>query len=85
MKAGDSVRIFPTGQPDQSADATVIICDDLGLALAFDRMPPFKVQGLTYPSRHHDITIILIRTINNGVPGPWLDRRHQLTFTIEEL
>lgn len=83
MKAGDRVRIFPRGVPDQSADATVTISDDLGLALAFDRTPPFAKPGMTYPSRRYDVTIILVRSMLDGKPGPWTDRLTQTMFEIE--
>lgn len=66
MKRGDRVRVWPRSAPDQSVDATVLISDDLGLSLAFDKRPPFHKPGMTLASNTHDCTVILIRTMLDG-------------------
>lgn len=89
MKAGDVVRVYPHGAPEQAAEATVLLSTPTRRAviLAFADKPPFalnEARGLTI---HPESGIVMLaaRALLDGVPwGPWVETFGGGHYEIEE-
>lgn len=93
MKTGDKVRVYPHGDPEKAAEATIAILSSNGcsIAVGFMDKPPFAVGFDGDPlsmAVHPEFGIILFarREILNGAPGgPWIEIFGGGHYEIEEV
>ena len=76
MKAGDTVRVYPHGHPEMTAEAAVALIsnNERSIALTFADKPPFMwIEGYMI---HPELGIVMLagREELNGKPwGPWVE------------
>lgn len=73
MKAGEKVRVYPHGSPDQAADGKVILCseNERSIAVAFDHLPPFVFQKAPVVGVHAEHGVVLMAYRHEI--GPWIE------------
>jgi hypothetical protein len=90
MKLGDTVRIYPHGDPATVAQARVMIASKNGLSMVvdFEEPPPFYRPSMTGVFIHRitgRVTMLLSRQELNGAPwGPWVEMTGGGRYEIEE-
>jgi hypothetical protein len=90
MKAGDQVRVYPHGSPDQAAIGEIVLLSAKGSAIAVsfgEKYVPF-MTGATGMALHLEYgkMFLATRTILNGAAwGPWVESFNHGHYEIEEV
>ena len=87
---GQSVRVYPHGDPGQIATGTVILVssNQRSIAVAFEHLPSFAFRDGKDVAIHsdHGVMLLAMRVELNGVPwGPWVELGHGGHYEIEAI
>ena len=89
MKAGDKVKVYPHGSPEESAVGEVAMFSSNGCAIAVvfgDKPPFFRVEDGYAIHLNLGATMLARRVELDGRPwGPWVEMFHKGHYEIEEL